>query len=247
MFAQSDDQIRDFIFPLLLVEADGLNLRYRGLLGTGFFVGAAGIAITAGHVGQNVLDLAASTSDPRRGVAGAFVTETGGWWSIQAVGAEIHPTEDIAVLQMDFEQQTWKPSFMRMAGTVENASCSYQQWAYPEDVLYDIVEGGQSQERPDLVYIEGYIRRRMTGISLPAIQGQNFYELSTSAGPGASGSPIILKHRRTASWNVIGVYVGERLGDGGVQVGYAAREEDFRDWTPQLLKGRSLFEIAPPG
>ena len=40
-------------------------------------------------------------------------------------------------------------------------------------------------------------------------------------------------------WGLIGIYVGERQSD-GVHVGYAAREENFRDWLLPLLERERL-------
>ena len=161
-----------------------------------------------------------------------------------AVAANVHSKEDLGLVQLENVKQPWKPSFLILARTDERASCPYQQWAYPQDVLYDIVEGGVAQERPDLVYFEGYVRRCLTGIPLPAIKGESFFEVSTPAGPGASGSPLIRKHRQGPAWPVIGIYVGERASDSGTQVGYAVREDAIRQWEPELLPGRSLDEVA---
>lgn len=241
MFAQTEGRIRDFIFPLLLAEVDGTSHRYRELLGTGFVIGSTGIAITAGHVAKAVLDTEGSME---RGVVAAFVLDTGSWWSVQAMAAEVHPVEDLAVVQLDNTLQAWIPSFLTLAGTDERASCAYQQWAYPQDVLYDIVENGVAKERPDLVYFEGYVRRCLTGIPVPAITGTNLFELSTPAGACASGSPLVKTYRPGSDWPVIGIYLGERHSDSGAHVGYALREQDIRDWTPRLLGGRSLTEVA---
>jgi hypothetical protein len=242
MFAQSDDAVRDYVFPLLLAEKDAAGGHsYRALLGTGFFIGSKGYALTAAHVAQKVIDL---YGDAQSGVVGAFITDEGQWWTVQAMEAECHPSEDVAILRMDDTQQSWKPSIVDLAGSDVRSSSHYMQWAYPLDVMYDIVEQGHAKPRPDLVYFEGYVRRRMTGIPLPGLRGTMFHEVSTVAGPGASGSPLM--HYPTGAdprWAVIGVYVGERETDGGVQVGYVAREDEVRYWQPGLVGGVALHQI----
>ena len=42
--------------------------------------------------------------------------------------------------------------------------------------------------RPDLVYTQGYVRRRLSNLPLDGIRGQQFFELSEAAGPGSSGA-----------------------------------------------------------
>jgi hypothetical protein len=103
-------------------------------------------------------------------------------------------------------------------------------------MLLEIVEEGHARPRPDLVYTQGYIRRRISDIPIPGIRGNGFFELSEVAGAGCSGSPVMLITSGPA-WLVIGVYVGQRIaaGDDLVRVGYAAREDLFRDWVPDLL------------
>jgi hypothetical protein len=84
----------------------------------------------------------------------------------------------------------------------------------------------------------------MTGIALPGIAGTSFHEVSTVAGPGASGSPLVQYPSGAGPrWPVIGVYVGERETDGGVQVGYVTREDEVRYWPPDLVGGLALHQI----
>ena len=58
------------------------------------------------------------------------------------------------------------PSWMRLAGTWEGQSLPHRSWGYPENVMYEAVDNGVAQPRPDLVYTQGYIRRRVSS-SLP--------------------------------------------------------------------------------
>ena len=41
-------------------------------------------------------------------------------------------------------------------------------------------------------------------------------------------------------WSVVGVYVGEKVNERGVGVGYAVRSDSFADWIPEIL-GRLIL------
>ncbi len=125
-----------------------------------------------------------------------------------------------------------------MSNSFENAACKYRLFGYPDDTTFELVVGNQVTMRPDLIYNEGYIRRRYTG-NLPVIQGTSFFELSEIAGTGASGAPVF-KFTHPV-WEVIGIYTGEKINDRATSVSYAVREEAFRDWKPDIL-GRSILE-----
>jgi hypothetical protein len=54
--------------------------------------------------------------------------------------------------------------------------------------------------------------------------GRNFYKLSSAAGTGFSGAPVIKKQHGGGDWRVAGVYVGQMTNEvEGVRVGYAVR------------------------
>ena len=76
------------------------------------------------------------------------------------------------------------------------------------------------------MYLEGYVRRRISGLELEKIPGMQFFELSESGGPGCSGAPVI-KRPPTGPWQLIGICVGDRQ-EGAYA--YAAREDGFREW-----------------
>ena len=105
--------------------------------------------------------------------------------------------------------------------------------------------------RPDLVYYEGYVHRRMTDIPLDGIRGSHFYEVSTVAGAGCSGGPIVAKNAAPNEWKVFGVYVGERIGVDSLtdrprrSVGYAARLDAITDWYPKIYNGQPVVEEVP--
>lgn len=225
MFKQSD-AIRDYIFPIASVEMRGDAIAVKRVLGTAFLIGSQGFALTAKHI--------ISGLEAEKLIA-IFALHSGGWFGYGITARETHPSEDVALVKLD--GTPWK-SFFRLSNSVEHASCKYRLFGYPDDATFELVVGNQAVVRPDLVYNEGYVRRRYTG-ELPAIQGTSFFELSEVAGLGASGAPVC---KITAPvWEVIGIYVGEKINDRATSVSYAVREEAFRSWVPEML-GKSVLE-----
>ncbi|MFF8644394.1 trypsin-like peptidase domain-containing protein [Streptomyces sp. NPDC015345] len=102
-------------------------------------------------------------------------------------GSSPHPTQDVALLRL--EPGTYVSPCV-LSRRQEYASMSYMLWGYPEAVLYESVVDGIALQRPDLIYSEGHVRRRISD-SIPGIHGSRFIELSTPAGPGCSGAPLI--------------------------------------------------------
>ncbi len=216
------DAIRDNVLPLIEVDIDeaeaGVTLRC--FVGSAFLIGRRSFAITAAHV----------VASPKR-IAVAFATPTG-WFAHPIAAIETHPSEDVAVFRVKTENLR---SICRVVGSRENSGLRYMQFAYPEEMMFELPHDGRTDGRPDLVYLEGYIRRR-TNHQIPAILGQSLYEVSAVAGSGCSGSPIIRAPRAGGGvWNVIGVYVGEKVNERGVGVGYAVRSDAFSDWIPEIL------------
>jgi hypothetical protein len=233
--------VRDYVFPIMTVNIEGSNLHYKEFLGTGFLIGHRGYALTAAHViknGGGVLRLGGLTHQ----IAGAFVIDDHTWKGYVIDKAEYHPDHDIALVHLHFSPTQPPSSFLVISEAIEYASHAYSQWCYPRDILHEIVKEGQSLQRPDLVYLEGYVRRRMPEISLPSILGQSFFELSTPGGLGASGSPLVSKHRTEDKWPVFAIYVAERKSETDLSVGYGVPSEAFRDWKPKTLEGRTLLE-----
>jgi hypothetical protein len=130
--------------------------------------------------------------------------------------------------------RVWR-SWMRPCTRWEGASGGYGLWGYPEDVYHEIVTDGIARGRPDLIFSQGHIRRRISNVPLSSIQRSQFFELSAIAGEGCSGSPVII-WPPGATWEVIGVYCGERVSQSEpISVGYAVRMDAVADWVPQLL------------
>lgn len=225
MFKQSD-AIRDYIFPIAIAEKKGNEIAIKRVLGTGFFIGNQGFALTAGHV---------ISGSEREILIAMFALPEGGWYGHQILAREVHDSEDVALLKVD--GHGWK-SFLRLSNSLEHASCKYRLWGYPDDTTFELVVNMKVALRPDLIYNEGYIRRRYNG-ELPVIKGSAFFELSEIAGSGASGAPICKINGPV--WDVIGIYVGEKINDRATSVSYATREEAFRNWVPSIL-GKSVLE-----
>lgn len=203
VFRQSD-AIRDHVFPLFDVGSGGLLAPAR-FLGTGFFLGRHDFAMTAAHVIRGVEQAVALLAGPS------------GWLSFAANAAELHPREDLAVLAMQPPglEHHWS-AFVTLKALETRSSLPYHLWGYPEDAALDLAETGQGL-RPDLVYSEGHVRRRVTDVPLPSIRGSRFIELSGVAGAGCSGSPV-LRRRPGEMWDLCGVYVGERVNERATSV-----------------------------
>lgn len=108
--------------------------------------------------------------------------------------------------------------------------------------MYELEDFRKAIGRPDMIYLQGYIRRS-TNHPIQKIRGKSFFELSQIGGTGCSGSPIF-KIDQFKKWRVMGVYVGERLNDRGTSVSYAVREDAIREWSPQLLGHSILVEAG---
>jgi hypothetical protein len=105
-------------------------------------------------------------------------------------------------------------------------------WGYPGDVATELEDQGQVVFRPDLIYAQGYIRRRIAH-EIPYIKGAQFFELSEVVGQGCSGSPVYIN--RGDVWDVVGIYVGELVTERGTSRAFAVREDAFRDWKPPII------------
>ncbi len=227
MFIQSN-LLRDYVFPLCIGRQESDEIKFERFLGSGFLIGSNAFAITAGHVIDNIKD----------SIFAMFVGENNKWYAFKITKSEIHPHEDVAILKL--ENSALKSIFC-LNNALETQSCEYKQFAYPDDMMYELNDAGKAIGRPDMIYLQGYIRRR-TNHPIPSIRGTSLFELSHVGGTGCSGSPIF-KITPTKQLRVIGVYVGERLNDRGTSVSYAVREDAIRAWSPQIL-GHSLLAEA---
>jgi len=229
MFKQRD-YIRNFVFPLSIAEKTDKGYSYKSFLGSAFLFGNKGFALTAAHVIEE---------HSKELIISMFVGEDNTWYVFEMLEHELHPQEDVAIIRIG--GGPWKSPF-RMRDKWEGSSRKYQMFGYPDDVLHELTDEstGLVTPRPDLIYTEGYIRRRLSlNPGIPEVKGVSFFELSEIAGSGCSGSPLYINNN--GIWDVIGIYVGEKMNDRGTCVSYAVREEDFRNWTPNNL-GTSILD-----
>ena len=220
--------IKDYVIPMATaVPSDG-GIRIERFLGTAFLIGRRGFALTAAHT-------LVECGEAR--VVSMFSPPSGGWTGIDVIDRELHASEDVAILRL--AGNNWR-SFLRISPTREHSALRYHLFGYPSDVAWENAAEGRVLLRPDLIYNEGYIRRRISS-EIPMLRGRSFYELSEIAGAGCSGAPIA---KITGGvWNVTGIYVGEKTNDRATSVSYAVRSDAFYDWVPACL-GRSILDEA---
>lgn len=215
---------RDFVFAVGTVQDGQFTLR-----GTAFFIGGDGIAVTAGHVGQDLQ----SGGEP----VALFATDKQ-WISVPISDWEGHPTEDIATLKL---KGSWD-SIIEISFASEFSSCEYELWGYPERVAHEIRSSAETAEeaasavKPDLIYNRGYVRRRISrSLPVSVYSGECFYELSEVAGSCCSGAPLIKRQRAGGPWQAFGIYIGEETGSGHTSVGFGSRFDAIASWVPKLV------------
>lgn len=227
MFVQRDF-VRDFVFPIVTVGSTKHKgeLGYKSFLGTGFLIGKRGFAITASHV----------IGGFQKDIAAMFVSHENAWVAFLIQNIEHHPSEDVCLLKL--LGGSWKSPF-RMRKEWEGAWHDYLMCGYPFDVLHEDLSKMDIAHlvapRPDLIHTKGHIRRRVSmDLKIPGVKGRNFFELSTVAGRGCSGAPVFMQTPERA-WDVLGIYVGEKLNDVSTSVSFATRVDSFKDWFPSIL------------
>ena len=156
--------IVDYVFPIFNVEITGDGLRVTAFLGTGFFIGARGFALTAKHV-------------MRPATTPAILMRDGDqtWCAFAVKEEDPHPSEDVTVLRIEAAAGWQWKSIFALPGGWQGSGMSYFLFGYPESAMLELVENGMALMRPDLIYSEGHIRRRLTDIPLPAIRGAQFF------------------------------------------------------------------------
>lgn len=227
MFVQRDF-VRDFVFPIVTVSSTEHKgeLAYKSFLGTGFLIGKRGFAITASHVIGKL----------KKDIAAMFVSQENTWVAFLIQNIEHHPSEDVCLLKLP--GNSWKSPF-RIRKAWEGAWCDYLMCGYPDDVLHEDLSSTDAAcrvvPRPDLVHTKGHVRRRISmDLQIPEVKGESFFELSTVAGKGCSGAPVFMQTPERA-WDVLGIYVGEKLNDVSTSVAFATRADSFKDWLPSIL------------
>ncbi len=221
--------IRDYIFPIMNMQLSDGGVALTNFLGSGFFIGNRSLPLTAAHVLKGA-------GSP--GIAMCAVDNS--WTAFEIQEWEKHPEHDVAVLRIGTQEgRQWNSIVEGTVAETPTGSLRYHQWGYPDDVFWEIVENDRTVARPDLVFVEGHVRRRIRNVEIPRVSGSLFVELSTVAGPGCSGSPVFGKIPGRATFSLAGVYLGEKLNDRSTSVGYALPVDAFVDWEPALL-GRTV-------
>lgn len=241
-FVQSDS-IRDYVFPLAEISIRGDGVGHMELFrGTGFFIGNRNFALTAGHV----------VKDVRHHLA-AFLIQNDKWILFDVGQIAFHPTEDLAVISLEppvpGNASTWRSIVDGVVPGRVHSADHYYIFGYPEDAAFELELDNEVLVRPDLVYSEGHVRRRLRGVPLRGIRGSTFLELSGVAGGGCSGSPMFhlpspisfLQGGNVPRWNLTGIYVGERTNDRSTSVGYGIPLDEIGEWVPDVL-GRSVVD-----
>ena len=231
---KSTQPLRDYVFPLIKGKQKDNEIEAGKLIGTGFLIGKDGFAITAAHVIEQLLD----GNGEEDVIIGLFV-DNNKWIPIFIESYEKHDSEDVGIIKLkDFKRE----SFLKVIDAPQHSTCEYHCWGYPHEVAKELSKlYKNAPERPDLIFTQGYIRRRISRELYPTMiyRGTQFYELSETVGGGNSGGPLIIKSSIWKKhWEIIGIYIGEKE-EGNLS--YGVRAEAFSDWTPKIL-GRKVKE-----
>lgn len=227
--------LTDVVIPLIRANRKSDSIvEYVELFGTGFLIGSNGFATTCAHV----IDQLHEELNENQILITHF-PYNGKLYVFELDKFEKHATQDVGVFQVKNAELT---SFLKVLDSHENSSLEYHGWGYPKETakelkMFDL----NAFEYPELIFTQGYIRRRINRELYPTIiyKGNSFYEVSEQGGAGYSGSPIIDK--RTIGkeyYGIIGIYVGEKEGNG---IGYVVNSQSFVNWKPNVI-GRTILE-----
>jgi hypothetical protein len=151
-----------------------------------------------------------------------------GWVGFDITNIEHHPSCDAS--RFKIVGQSFKTIFT-FSITPEHASCNIRCFGYPNDCLHEINNCGPIMARPDLVYFQGYIKKRVSfkpGFSM--IKGIGFYEINEYFQAGCSGSPVFVIKSPGNVWDIIGIYVGDKQVNDSPRLGYVLRNDQYSEW-----------------
>lgn len=218
-----EEKFTDVVIPLIKAnkKEDG-TVEYVELFGTGFIIGANGFAITCAHVIDQLHEGLTENQ-----VLITHFPYKGKIYPFELVNFEKHNSQDVGVFQVKDAKLT---SWLKILNSHENSSLEYHGWGYPRETAKELQKLDPGAfEYPELIFTQGYIRRRIDRELYPTsiYRGNSFYEVSDLGGSGYSGSPIIKKNTvGQKNYGIIGIYVGEKEGE-GVPVGYVVNSESF--------------------
>ncbi|HWE46876.1 MAG TPA: trypsin-like peptidase domain-containing protein [Caulobacteraceae bacterium] len=207
------------------------------LEGTAFMVGARGFMLTAAHV----VDALKTKTRP----VAMFMDHTGASLTAKIVDFESHDIQDAAVLKL--EGSDWA-SIHDLSAERQFGSAEVMMWAYPEVAAKEHqntvppAHPDASKVQPDLIYFQGYVRRRVSReLPVAILRGNAFYEVSQIGGACASGAPITLRVPGKL-WQVVGIYIGEQTSDARREIGIAVRVDAILDWVPRIVGSPVVHE-----
>ena len=156
--ALPEDDVRRWIFPLVATrpaphDPEGIEVEFRG---TAFLLrGLGGLAVTARHVADALGEAP----------AGMFVDDPEGTPRRHPISVEVvdrHPVEDVAYLQVDNGGDD-RGSPLAFRDAQHHPASRWWTLGYPTDSQYELTGAdGRALPTIDLVYAEGYVRRRVT-------------------------------------------------------------------------------------
>jgi hypothetical protein len=102
-------EVGHYVFPVVVAKLTKEGLEYIELIGTCFFIGKNGFALTASHV----LDQCRELLDDDRIVVAIFAIEKQ-WVAFQINEVEQHPKEDVAVVRVISKNTKWNSSIITL-------------------------------------------------------------------------------------------------------------------------------------
>lgn len=136
-FSGQGDGVADYVFPIFNCDMSADGLRWTEFLGTGFFIGTHGYALTAKHVMRRA-------APPAIAMRGSDRT----WRAFAIRENDDHPTDDVSVIQIEpLAEGRWRSIFTLPSNKAVGSGMGYFLFGYPESVLHELVQNNQAQMR----------------------------------------------------------------------------------------------------